>query len=917
MKKRVIMMWSSCVLCLAIFLAGLPVTDNRTAEAASETVSETEEHLLSAPRIEKDENMIAGQRVTWDCVYFGSYPQAEVISTAMSGSYQEVRKEYLADGDLILDDDIYGKLEAASDEEWDEQGDITLDNGKKYRRIRQSDAVYVRTGVYEHYNWSDASRYHYFMFQPVKWRVLSVNGTKAMLLSERVLDDPLDTIYDSGRNDSRVWLNEVFLNNAFSQNERDVIADTAVSHDGLLNGNKTEADEDTIDKLFFLSEKEAVAQNRKTKVYGFVTGWQIEDEGRRASGSTYAKAMGVRWSVNPIENGNAIWRLRASSSLSVDVTGALVDKRELDKKTGARVALNMDLEKASGKGVWKYAGTVNSREKGDDPVDAGVSMPEIEKQWGTLEPTGKWDAVYMGSYPQAEVVNMAMTDFASKNSYAAVRPEHLSPGDLLIDDEIYEALSQAPEEAWDRNGDTVLNGEKYRRIREEDATTARENDNEWRGENRQWWYCYHWKKYFTYRYFKYEPIKWRVVSVRGDQAELVSDLILDSQSYGGTSWSGSALRSWLNSYGGDKNDLKNDYRGRGFMDLAFTEKEKEYLIDTRLDGDHGGGCGIEDRVYPGNLEGDVNSSIYARAMGVVWGEDYFDRWSHAFHCTSYIVSNRLGLTDVTMTGVHLNNAWGDTVRPAVTIRLTSKTSDVSRPWSNAGILSECIIVNAWLKQNPQDAAPAPEGTTSPEGSMIPRETASPEGTAVPQETASPEKTLVPQEAISPANTQAPKHTASPSQMETVEGDKQKAVKKGQEYTVDGLCYLIRSTGGKRAACTGSRSNAVQMVSIPSAVEIQGKRYRVTEIADHAFAQKKKLSGVIIGDSVSFIGKKAFHGCQKLKNVSIRSAAVKQIRQKAFYGIHKKAVFKVPARKKGKYRKLLTAKAGFGKKMKVK
>ena len=33
---------------------------------------------LQNPRIVKDSSMDAGQRVTWDCVWFGSYPQSEV-----------------------------------------------------------------------------------------------------------------------------------------------------------------------------------------------------------------------------------------------------------------------------------------------------------------------------------------------------------------------------------------------------------------------------------------------------------------------------------------------------------------------------------------------------------------------------------------------------------------------------------------------------------------------------------------------------------------------------------------------------------------------------------------------------------------------------------------------------------------------
>ncbi len=34
---------------------------------------------LKNPRIVEDSSMDAGQKVTWDCVWFGSYPQSEVV----------------------------------------------------------------------------------------------------------------------------------------------------------------------------------------------------------------------------------------------------------------------------------------------------------------------------------------------------------------------------------------------------------------------------------------------------------------------------------------------------------------------------------------------------------------------------------------------------------------------------------------------------------------------------------------------------------------------------------------------------------------------------------------------------------------------------------------------------------------------
>ncbi len=59
-------------LCLSCGLFSLfPTTSDLSSVSASET--------LQNPRIEKDSSMASGQRVTWNCVYFGSYPQSEVV----------------------------------------------------------------------------------------------------------------------------------------------------------------------------------------------------------------------------------------------------------------------------------------------------------------------------------------------------------------------------------------------------------------------------------------------------------------------------------------------------------------------------------------------------------------------------------------------------------------------------------------------------------------------------------------------------------------------------------------------------------------------------------------------------------------------------------------------------------------------
>lgn len=50
--------------------------------------------VLNNPRIVKDDSMEAGQKVTWDCVYFGSYPQTEVV---LEGSKEEASIKQMAE----------------------------------------------------------------------------------------------------------------------------------------------------------------------------------------------------------------------------------------------------------------------------------------------------------------------------------------------------------------------------------------------------------------------------------------------------------------------------------------------------------------------------------------------------------------------------------------------------------------------------------------------------------------------------------------------------------------------------------------------------------------------------------------------------------------------------------------------------
>lgn len=73
MKKRKREIWkriATVTISIAMLLTMLPVTKLETKVATT----------LNNPVIVEDSSMEAGQKVTWDCVWFSSYPQTEIVA---------------------------------------------------------------------------------------------------------------------------------------------------------------------------------------------------------------------------------------------------------------------------------------------------------------------------------------------------------------------------------------------------------------------------------------------------------------------------------------------------------------------------------------------------------------------------------------------------------------------------------------------------------------------------------------------------------------------------------------------------------------------------------------------------------------------------------------------------------------------
>lgn len=352
---------------------------------------------ISNPRKVEDSSMESGQKVTWDCVYFGSYPQSEI--TSKDGGIYNVLKD--ADG-------------------WDSNNDITID-GTKYRRLKGEDAPYAisgfgsdsNSGFNDQYDWkSDYKTYHYFKYEPIKWRVLNRNGDDAFLLADVALDNQQYNTNNIGttweKSSIRSWLNgyraevnepktdyssENFINTAFTTAEQDDISIANVKGDGDVF-NEIAGGSDTSDKVFLLSISE-VYNTDKAMEYGFVKEDdlydQINDEARRSLCSTYAYAMGVVRYVNITTNedytkynGNVCGQWLRSPGISENYMAIITEGggvywtgQKVDYWLGVRPALHLNLTSSA----YSYAGTVCS----DDIVSEQENIESVKQQSGEFK----------------------------------------------------------------------------------------------------------------------------------------------------------------------------------------------------------------------------------------------------------------------------------------------------------------------------------------------------------------------------------------------------------------------------------------------------------------------------------------------------------------------------------------------------
>lgn len=229
-----------------------------------------------------------------DRIIMGEYPQGVVTSA-----------------DLLLELD---KLTP-------ENGYVTY-LGNRYLKAQPAQNIKSGTTFNDRTTAVTASKYYYFLVEPISWTVVSDTMGRATIISEFVLDtmqfDPEESSWDGSR--AREFLSGKFLSSAFSDTSSGSI---------ILKNNAS-----TTDKVYLLSQTDA---NKLSK-----TG------ARQGTPTDYAIAMGADIKVGTNNEGKCAWWLMTENTASsqevkaVLADGSIANAGVSNSATGIRPCLSID-----------------------------------------------------------------------------------------------------------------------------------------------------------------------------------------------------------------------------------------------------------------------------------------------------------------------------------------------------------------------------------------------------------------------------------------------------------------------------------------------------------------------------------------------------------------------------------------------
>ena len=251
MKRKILNLRTSIAVILAgtllftgvkIVLPGIDIN----AEPESQT-----EYKVSAPRVEK---LPGKQKVTYDIIEFGSYPQSEVTGEALT--------------------------EEITEAEYDEYGDCVVGENK-YRRVE------IKENEGEN-DTEENAEYRYFKYEPLEWRVLKVSEGYAYMLSDKVIDaqwyDNEQTLWSNSK--LRKWINGLQL---FESDYKYLKYPELSMIETMFNDNELSSLKDKFvtseDSISLISVNGAMLEK-----YGFIKYDKINDVARQMCATDYAIA---------------------------------------------------------------------------------------------------------------------------------------------------------------------------------------------------------------------------------------------------------------------------------------------------------------------------------------------------------------------------------------------------------------------------------------------------------------------------------------------------------------------------------------------------------------------------------------------------------------------------------------------------
>lgn len=296
-----------------------------------------------------------------EIIALGSYPQTLVTDESLIAALTE--KAGSTD-----DWTSYNYYQSKKQSDYMKYTDTEYD-GEKYRAVfftdYRPDYPTNSTGAgssYQDNNGYASDTVYWFRYEPVLWRVLDADT--GLLLSETILDSQayrseyymeggsiVAKYYtDSSKTCSaniyevsgiRAWLNNDFLNTAFSAQTQEIIETVTVEND-ILTVTTPAVSNPTSDKIFLLSYSDM-----QNSAYGFSETANDCDTARSAKGSDYAKAQGLCVSTASTGLGSSNWFLRTSGTLTngvcnVESTGAVKNSATFYRSCyGVRPAINI------------------------------------------------------------------------------------------------------------------------------------------------------------------------------------------------------------------------------------------------------------------------------------------------------------------------------------------------------------------------------------------------------------------------------------------------------------------------------------------------------------------------------------------------------------------------------------------------